>query len=148
VAIEKDRLGITDDGSVSLQFSLPPAVDLGALLGEHVRVTLRSEVRDRGPAAQLLTIGDQRGRVRLVAHYGPAQGNVHEVSGVLLRAALSQRDGGPLVFGTTELQCPVEVGQHVVLEVAGADLVMHFVARSPDGAAAYVIVDRAMWRAA
>jgi hypothetical protein len=82
----------------------------------------------------------------MIAHYGPARGNRHEVGGMQLRAALSQRDGGPIVFGTPELQCVVEVGEHVTVRHTCGEYVMHFVARTAEGDAAYVIVDRRLWR--
>jgi hypothetical protein len=63
-----------------------------------------------------------------------------------VRVALSLRDGGPIAFGTEHLQCLVHVGEHVMLRDGACEYVMHFIARSRAGYAAYVIADRALWK--
>jgi hypothetical protein len=137
-----------DDGQEEhwLRFTLPDRVDLAPLLGKRLRVTLHTEPMAEGPAEQQLTIADDAGRVLLVAHLGRVLGEAHVIGETRLVAALSQRRGGPMVFGTRELQCLVHAGAHVTLHEGGRELVMHFAARTRAGHAAYVIVDRALWR--
>lgn len=144
------RLWLVEDGqplreAFALKFSLPREVDLGALVGERVHVTLCNEPLAGGPMRQLLTLTDHTGRVRMIAHHGTAQGNVHALGATQLRASLSQRAGGPMVFGTSHLQCVVFAGEKVVINDGANAFVMHLVARTAAGNAAYVIVERSLW---
>jgi hypothetical protein len=132
---------------VSLQLDLPERIDLRPLLGARLHITLRNEPLLLGPMGQLLTIADDLGRVKMVAHFGVADGEVHALGSLDVRVALSQRPRGPIVFGTSQLQCAVHVGEYVVVSDASGEYVMHFVARTAAGYAAYVIVDRALFRA-
>lgn len=146
-ALEDGALVVEDDGEeLRLRHNLPERIDLRPLLRKRVRVTLRSAPQALGPAEQLLTIADRAGRVLLLARFGPVGGEPHVIGATRLVAALSQRPGGPMVFGTPELQWIVHKGEHVTLRERDRDLVMYFLARTAAGAAAYVIVDRAMWR--
>lgn len=146
LACEDGRLWLGDGDDVALAYALPPPIDLRALVGRRVRVALRHEPLREGPLSQLLTVADEDGPIRLVAHFGEASGHLHQLGGTHVRVALSLRDGGPIAFGTDHLQCLVHVGEHVMLRDAASEYVMHFIARSRAGYAAYAIVDRALWR--
>jgi hypothetical protein len=138
---------VIDDGDeLRLRYTLPAFFDLRPLLGRRIRVTLRSTPLAAGPTEQLLTIADHAGRTWMIAHFGPLEGETHVVGETRLVAALSQRPGGPMVFGTKELQSIVHIGEHVAVHDGQHELVMHFVARTPLGYAAYAIVDRALYR--
>ena len=146
-SLEKGRIFLTEGDAASLRFDLPERVDLAPLLGHRVHVTLRDEPLPLGPMGQLLTVADDLGRVKMIAHFGTADGEVHTLGSMSVRVALSQRHNGPIVFGTTQLQCAVHVGEQVEISDANGRYVMHLVARTAAGYAAYVIVDRALWRA-
>lgn len=148
LACEDGRIWLGEGDDVALSYALPPMIDLRALVGRRVRVALRHEPLREGPLSQLLTVADEDGPIRLVAHFGEASGQVHALGATHVRVALSLRDGGPIAFGTDHLQCLVHVGEHVVLRDPAAEYVMHFIARSRAGYAAYVIANRALWRPA
>jgi hypothetical protein len=141
-------------GDVTLTHTLPASISLSALDGACVQLSLSEEVSPSGPRAQTLVIAERRGArgvaiPRLVARYGPA-GLLHGIGrGALVRAALSQRPGGPMTFGTDKLQYVVHVGQHVRAGGGrgdeGGEFVMHFEARTKFDYVAYAIVDRALW---
>ena len=146
-AVEEGRLWLTDGHEVALTFALPDAIDLTPMIGSRARVTLRDEPLASGPMGQLLTIsnGDD-GRVRMIACYGTVQGSEHALGDMNVRIALSLRAGGPMVFGTSQLQSVVHVGEHVEVSDASGAWIMHVVARTASGYAAYVIVERGLWR--
>jgi hypothetical protein len=145
-SIADGRLWLTHGNAASLKFSLPRSIDLHALVDRRVRMTLRNEPLANGPISQLLTIADADGRARLIAHYGPVQGQVHSLGTMDVCASLSQRQGGPMIFGTSLLQCVVFAGEEVTIHDGTSSYVMHFVARMVAGYAAYVIVERSLWR--
>jgi hypothetical protein len=66
---------------------------------------------------------------------------VHRIGGVEIRAAASNRPGGPLSIGTHEAQCLLEVGESVQI----GEHIFYVVSRGAAGAT-YAIVDRALWR--
>jgi hypothetical protein len=138
------RLDLEDD--TTLTYALPGAIDLSPLVGSHVRMMLRDEQGGVGRRAQTLTISGSDGRTRLVAHFGPGPGQVHTVGKLRVRAALSQRPGGPMVFGTDKLQRVLKVGEMVWLNDGQRDFVMRFVARTACDCAAYVVAERRLWR--
>lgn len=137
-----DQLVIGAD--VTLGFSLPERVKLEPLSGTHVHVALHDEATATGPRAQTLVMSDARGHALLVARYGPA-GHVHALGSMRVRAALSQRHGGPMTFGTEVLQYLVQVGEHVRMRGPDGDLVVSFVARTAFDYVAYAIVDARLW---
>jgi hypothetical protein len=137
-----EHLVIGDD--VTLAFALPERVKLEPLIGMHVRVALHDEVSATGPRPQTLVVTDAHGRTLLVARYGPA-GQVHAIGSMRVRAALSQRYGGPLTFGTEALQYLVHVGEHVRMRGPDGDLVVCFTARTSFDYVAYAIVDTRLW---
>jgi hypothetical protein len=148
LGIEEARLWLGEGDDVALSYSLPASIDLAPLVGRRVRVAIRHEPLREGPNSQLLTIADEDGPVRLIAHFGEANGHVHAIGDTHVRVALSLREGGPIAFGTEHLQCLVQVGEHVLLRDRDSAYVMEFIARSRAGYAAYAIVDRALWRGA
>jgi hypothetical protein len=136
------RMVLTDD--VSLSYVVPPRVDLSPLRGAYVKVALTDEL-SAGRRAQMLTIADETGRPLLLAHFGPA-GQVHALGRSRVRTALSQRPGGPLIFGTDKLQYVVQVGEHVRVREPAGEFVVCFVARTANDDMAYVIADQTLWR--
>lgn len=135
-------LMIGDD--VTLAFELPERVKLDPLAGTHVRVALQDGVSISGPKPQTLVVNDARGRTLLVARYGPA-GQVHAIGPMRVRAALSQRHGGPMTFGTEALQYLVQVGEHVRMRGPEGELVICFAARTAFDYVAYAIADARLW---
>jgi hypothetical protein len=146
-AVDDDRIWLTDGDNVTVELTLPACVDLRPTLGERLRVTLRDDPSTTGPTGQLLTLSDESGRTRMVAFYGRVEGNEHIVGDMHVRVALSQRSGGPLVVGTSQQQCMLGAGEEIAVRDAHGDYVMHFVSRTSSGYAAYVLVEKAMWRA-
>jgi hypothetical protein len=139
------RLTLEDD--VTLTHSLPPGIDLGPLVGSHVRLMLRDEHTPGGQRAQTLTIAGTDRRTRLVACFGPVPGQSHTIGSMRVRAALSQRPGGPLVFGTDQLQYVLQVGDGVRILDGRREYIMRFVERTAYDYAAYVIAEQRLWRA-
>jgi len=137
------RVVLTDD--VSLSYVVPPHIDLGPLRGAYVKVTLTDELTAAGRRAQMLTIADETGRPLLLARFGQA-GQVHALGRSRVRIALSQRPGGPLVFGTEKLEYVVHVGEHVRVREPVGEFVVCFVARTMNDDVAYVIADRTLCR--
>ncbi len=136
-------------GEVVLSHSLPACVSLTRLLGCRIKLSLREEPSSSGPRAQTLVVashGDGASPVtRLVARFGPA-GQEHALGGSLrVRAALSQRPGGPITFGTDSLQYVVSVGRHVRVSDDGHEYVVHLESRTAFGYVAYAIVERSLW---
>ena len=147
-AVDDDRIWLTDGDDVTLEVTLPSCIDLRPIVGERLRITLRDDPSTNGPTGQLLTLSDESGRTRMLAFYGRVQGNAHVVGDVQVRVSLSQRSGGPLVVGTSQQQCVLGAGQEIAVRDGQGEYVMHFVSRTSSGYAAYVLVEKAMWRAA
>ena len=146
IRVESGALVLDDGEELRLRHTLPDRIDLSPLLRRRLRVTLRTEPLPAGPAEQLLTVADCSGRVWMIAHFGAVDGDAQVVGDTRLVAALSQRPGGPMVFGTPQLQCIVHAGGHVTVREGGRDMVMYFLARTSAGYAAYAIVDHTLWR--
>jgi hypothetical protein len=133
---------IEGEHSAALRHALPAHVDLAPLVGRRVRITLMhaapSLATDAG-VTQTLTIAGTDGKVYVIAHSGHVRGNAHTLGKVSVYVALSQRPGGPMVFGTARLQSLVRVGESVRVR-DGEDLyVLYFEARPANGNASYVI---------
>ena len=133
---------IEGEHSAALRHALPEQIDLAPLVGRRVRITLvhtaPSAAYDVG-ITQTLTIAGTDGRIYVIAHSGHVRGNAHTLGKVSVYVALSQRPGGPMVFGTARLQSLVRVGDSVRVR-DGEDLyVMCFHARLANGTASYVI---------
>jgi hypothetical protein len=141
-AVGDGHLVLEDD--VRLAYVLPPRFGFRPLVGTYVKLTLNDEPAASGPRAQMLTIADPCGKLRLLARFGPA-GLVHDVGGSRVRAALSQRPDGPMAIGTEQLQYVVHVGEYVRLRAPAGDFVAHYMARMAYDYVAYVIADKSLW---
>jgi len=77
------------------------------------------------------------------------KGNAHQLGKLAVYVALSQRPGGPMVFGTARLQSLVRVGDSVRVRDGEDIYVLHFHARPATAAtangAAYVIASEDLW---
>ena len=139
---------IDGEHAASLRHALPASIDLTPLIGKRVRVTLMhaapSLASDAG-VTQTLTITGEGGRLLLVAHSGHVRGNTHMLGKVSVYVALSQRPGGPMVFGTARLQSLVRVGDSVRVRDGEHLYVLSFHARAANGNASYVITSGALW---
>jgi hypothetical protein len=135
------------DAPVILGHNLPSTIDLRSLLGQSLEVTL---VEDFSPGyvgpSQTLSLAAPTGSVWLIARCGPVHGAVHSIGRSEVRAALSQRPGGPLVVGTSELQWLVQAGCHVRLGGRAAGLVALHIARVSTESAAYLIAESAIYK--
>src|SRR5262249_21307952 len=150
---------IDDVDVVSLRHTLPACFDLAVLLGRRVRATLvhvatiddgSSPTRTwHGPApaslTQTLTITADDGRPLVIAHVGGVRGIAPTLGQLQVYVALSQRPGGPMVFGTRRVQSLVRAGDHLRVRDGDDVYVMQFQARD-GGRAAYAIVDESVWR--
>jgi hypothetical protein len=136
---------IEGEETISLQHSLPSHFDLCALLGRRVRVTLMHVHAIDSGTTQTLTIAGHDGRPLVIAHSGEVRGIAHRLGGLQVYVALSQRPGGPMVFGTRRVQSLVRAGDHVRVRDEADVYVMHFQAR--EGAkATYAIAEESVWR--
>lgn len=120
-----------------LRDALPTAVDLSRLLDRRVRI-VRSDggvvsICEGGHVWVVLALEQQQ----LLPH----QPQSHVLGTLEIRAAASQRPGGPLSIGTREAQWLLDVGQHAII----GDYVVHVVARGATGFT-YALVDRVFWR--
>jgi hypothetical protein len=141
-AVREHHVVLEDD--VSLAYVLPPRIDLRALVGSYVRLALNDEPADIGPRAQMLTISDSSGNLRLLARFGTA-GQTHALGSTRIRTALSQRQDGPMAVGTDQLQYIVHVGERVRLRVPSGKFVVHYMARTAYDYVAYVIAEQVLW---
>ncbi len=119
-----------------LRDALPTAVTLGNLLDRRVRVTRNGDA---------VTVSEG-GHVWVIVGIELRQAAVHQLGGLEVRAAVSQRQpfgAGLLAIGTRAAQWLLDVGQHAKV----GDYVVHVVARGAGGIS-YAIVDRVFWRAA
>lgn len=136
------RLGVDlPNRRASLNHNLPPSLDLRALLGRSLRITLLEEDDGAGPPSQTLTLCGAHGQVWLIARRGIVRGAVHRIGGTEIHAALSQRTEGPLVVGTRPLQGLAYPGGRVRIPVARGDVVVELLSRASSDSAAYVIAD-------
>jgi hypothetical protein len=140
-----NRVWIAGECALSLRHSLPRSIDLGPLLGRRVRVTLVHVVAEGGAVTQTLTVTGEDRRVYLVAHVGAVNGIMHTLGALSVYVALSQRPGGPMVFGTARLQSLVRVGDDVRVKDGDQEYVLHFHSRGAAGAS-YVIASKDLWR--
>jgi len=130
----------------TLRHALPGVFDLGALQGRRVRVTLlQAAAADGHGVTQTLTVTGYDDGLLIVAHSGDMRGNAHRLGRLHVYAALSQRAGGPMVFGTSRLQSLVRLGAHVRVRDEDETYVMHFEARRGK-AATYAIGAEELWR--
>jgi hypothetical protein len=148
----RGHASLTDDDAsdVGVYHHVPPSVDLGGLVGRSVRVTMVCKPGAGEHLERTLTVSGDDGRVWLLARSGMVQGERHALTPSCgerpLHAALSQRPLGPLVVGTSELQCLVPVGRSALLRMGdGSMFRAHLVKRRDDGTASYVIADASLF---
>jgi hypothetical protein len=141
--VSDHHLSLDDD--VTLGYVLPPQVDLARLKGQDVKLSLSDEPAGVGPRAQMLSIADLEGTLRLFARFGPA-GRVHSIGNARVRTALSQRPEGPMAIGTEQLQYVLHVGEHVRMREGSSEFVVQFLARTAYDYVAYVIAEKELWR--
>jgi hypothetical protein len=140
-----DRVRIEGDSAITLRHSLPSVIDLCPLLGRRVRTTLVHVATCDGVITQTLTFNGAEKPI-LIAHTGNVRGNAHALGKLTVFVALSQRPGGPMVFGTSRLQSLVRAGDHVRVRDEDDDVyVMHFASRG-QGEARYAIAEESLWR--
>jgi hypothetical protein len=139
---------ITGEHDVALRHTLPAEVDLTPLIGRRARVTIVNTAAPDGGVTQSLTITGTGGdaRLYLVAHAGHVKGNAHMLGKLPVYVALSQRPGGPLVFGTARLQSLVRVGDSVKARDGDDTYVLRYQSRPTSGNVAYVIANLEVWR--
>jgi hypothetical protein len=113
-----------------LRDALPTAVALSQLLDRRVRITRNENV----------VTASEGGHVWVIVGLDQRQA-VHQLGQLEVRAAVSQRPGGPTSIGTRETQWLLDVGQHAVV----GDYVVYVVARGAGGVS-YAIIDRVFWR--
>lgn len=137
-----------DEGDVvSLKHSVSPSFELNMLLGRRVRVALLHVSSVEAGLTQTLTISDGEANPLLIAHAGEARGLSHWLGSTLVYVALSQRPGGPMVFGTSRVQSIVRPGDHIRVRDADETYVMEFESRK-GSEASYAIGLDDMWRGA
>jgi hypothetical protein len=145
VRVGESHAWIAGEHAVALRHTLPDPIDLRALIGRRVRVTLVCSTAPDGSVTQTLTISGDDGRLYLVAHAGHVKGNMHTLGSLSVYVALSQRPGGPMVFGTSRLQSLVRVGDTVKVQDGNDSYVLHFQSRPTNGSASYVIANKELW---
>jgi hypothetical protein len=145
--VERSLVWIDGDSFVSLRHSLPASFELSALLGRRVRVTLLHVASLEAGLTQTLTIAGSDGKVLAIGHAGEARGISHTLGGLHVYVALSQRPGGPMVFGTSRLQSLVRQGDHIRVRQHDDDdgYVLQFESRR-GREATYAIGAEDLWR--
>jgi hypothetical protein len=144
--VDRGAARIAGEEPFTLRHALPSVFELAALLGRRVRVTLLQVASSEGlGVTQTLTVTGYDDGLLVVAHSGEMRGNAHRLGRLHVYAALSQRAGGPMVFGTSRLQSLVRAGNHVRVRDEDETYVMHFEARH-GRAATYAIAAEELWR--
>lgn len=145
--VERWALRIDGEAPVTLRHCLPPSLELGALHGQRVRVTLLHVATLESGLTQTLTITAQDGRLLVLGHSGEARAVSHCLGELDVYVALSQRPGGPMVFGTARLQSIVREGDHIRVRSGDDAYVMHFESRR-GREATYSIAAEELWSGA
>ncbi len=143
--VEASTLWVAGDTVVSLQHCVPRSFDLTPLAGRRVRLALLHVSSLDAGLAQTLTIAGAGGDPLLIAHAGEARGIAHALGKLNVYVALSQRQGGPMVFGTARLQSIVRAGDHIRVSRERDTYVMQFESRSGRDAT-YAIGAEELWR--
>jgi hypothetical protein len=147
--IHEDRLILGTPGSsaneITVGYRLPASVDLRALVGRRVRLTLEQERQSGGRCGQTFTIATRDDRVWLVARHGGVGEVSHGIGGVLAHVTSSANDGGPLVVALPDLQHIVAPAGETRMRIGASRYVAEFVSRDPSGYVAYIIADDALW---
>jgi hypothetical protein len=136
------------EARASLRHSIPPCFELNALLGRRVRATLVHVAAIDSGLTQTLTITNADGELLVLAHSGEVRSIAHRLGKLPVYVALSQRPGGPMVFGTARVQAIVREKEHVRVRDEDETYVMHFEARESraGNAATYAIGREEFWR--
>ena len=147
--VEEDLVVLGTPGcpahDISLGYRLPASLDLRALIGRRVRVTLEEGPPSGGVAAQTLTIRTGDDHVWLVARFGGVRGLEHCIQGVDLQMSLSMRNGGPLVVALPDLKYSVGPGEEAMTLIGSCRYIVELVWRDDSGSAAYFIADDRLW---
>ncbi|HEY2510947.1 MAG TPA: hypothetical protein VGI39_08830, partial [Polyangiaceae bacterium] len=131
--VDGELVRIVGDSVTALRHSVPADFPLSLLLGRRIRVTLLN-VADIDGLTQTLTITGADRHPLLIAHSGQVRGITHRLAALDVYVALSQRDGGPMVFGTARLRSIVRVGDHVRVRDGDETYVLQFESRSGSSA--------------
>ncbi len=132
----------------SLRHSIPACFDLSALLGRRVRATLLHVAAIDSGLTQTLNVTGADGEMLIIAHSGEVRSIAHTLGKLQVYVALSQRPGGPMVFGTARVQAIVRAKDHVRVRDEDETYVMHFESRESrsGNAATYAIGREEFWR--
>jgi hypothetical protein len=147
--IQEDRLllgtpGLSSEVAV-VGYTLPASVDLRALIGRRVRISLVEEPGPGGRRGQTLTVRTADDRVWLVARSGPARDVAYTLAGAVVRVSFSPSEGGPLVVSPPQARHIVGAGAEVRLRLGSNSYVVELVSRDPAGCGAYFIADDLLW---
>ncbi|HEY6460209.1 MAG TPA: hypothetical protein VIY73_08655 [Polyangiaceae bacterium] len=151
--IEDDALVLGTPGSrvdeITVGYRLPASLDLRALIGRRVRVTLDEHLAEDGVTARTLTIHTAGDRVWLVAFCGTAANATHVVEGKSVRVTMGPREDGPLVVAVEAVRHVVAPRGEARIAVGGRRLAAELVScereRGDAGRVAYYLVDDALW---
>lgn len=132
------------DARASLRHSIPSCFDMGMLLGRRVRATLLHVAALDTGLSQTLTVTGAEGELLIVAHTGDVRSIAHTLGKLRVYVALSQRPGGPMVFGTSRVQAIVREKDHVRVRDDDQAYVLQFESRSGNGAT-YAIGREELW---
>jgi hypothetical protein len=143
--VERQAIVIDGEPAVSLKHSITASFDLGALVGGRVRVTLLNVATHDSGLTQTLTVTGEGGDLLVLGHSGEAKAVSHTLGDLDVYVALSQRPGGPMVFGTARLQSIVREGEHIRVRSANASYVMELESRR-GREATYAIGAEDLWR--
>jgi hypothetical protein len=147
--LEEDRIvlgtpGLSTDVA-TVRYRLPASLDLRALIGRRVRITV---VEEPGPGlrrAQTITIRTADDRVWLVARSGPVRAVAYTLAGSVVRVSFSPTEGGPLVVSPPDARHIVGAGSEVRLRFGAARFVLELVSRDPAGCGTYFIASDLLW---
>jgi hypothetical protein len=145
--VEPFVVRIDGEAPIRLRHCLPPSFELGALLGQRVRVTLAHAATLDAGLTQTLSITGQDGRLLVLGYSGEARAMSHSLGRLDVYVAFSQRPGGPMVFGTSRLQSIVREGDHIRVRCGAEAYVMHFDSRRGRDAT-YAITTEELWSGA
>lgn len=147
VRVEGSQVRLDGPPPVTLEHAVPASFELGPLLGRRVRVAIMHATAADGGTSQTLTVSGYDGMALLIAHTGEVRGVSHVLATVHIYAALSQRPGGPMAFGTAKVQALVREGNHIRVRDDDEMYVMQFESRR-GREATYAIGLEDFWRGA
>lgn len=130
---------------VTVGYRLPASIDLRALVGRRVRVTLDERITEDGIAARTLTIHTAGDRLWLVVFCGEPSDARHAVGDESLRVTMAPREDGPMVVAVKAMRHIVPAGGETRIAVGDRRFAAELVAREESGSVAYYVVDDALW---